>query len=353
MLKTLRRTVKRLLLMICIVRSVSWFRVWKKCNSRSDNVILIRACELRKVMQWLFTGAFESDLALLNACAGQLEDFTIRIGYKKTLGLQGKTIYHNLSKLYSSFEGRDQADSVLNLQKHWLKNGNTIFPRHGDSFYWENKLYMQRKFLELQIPHPRTVIVDRANPAPEKPPMPFPFLFKPAHSSGSQGIARITCDSDYRRMVEKTAHEEFLLQEQVEMRRDLRLIYIGNELVLHYWRINEGTEWRPTSTGHGSGVDFETLPGQWMDRIFLEYKKLDLLAGAFDITWQNDDLSTPPLFLEVSPSFMPNPAPSGPFRTRPYSEFKKQLWGKDAYYKKYVKLVFDLKSRLLKEYENV
>jgi glutathione synthase/RimK-type ligase-like ATP-grasp enzyme len=353
MFEILRRVLKRTLMIAYIIRSVDWVRYWKKKNSRSTNVVLVRACELHKIFGWLFSGAFENDLSLIDACARHLDDFRIKIGYKRTLTLKNQTIYHNLSKLYNSFEGRNQAESILNLQKLWLENGNTILPRQEDSRFWENKLYMHQRFAELQIPHPVTVIVDRANPAPAQPPMAFPFLFKPAHSSGSQGIIKIEDESQYRRVVGASPHEEYMLQELIDMRRDLRLIYIGSELVLHYWRINEGKEWRPTSTGHGSSVDFESLPEAWMDRIFQEYKKLNLVAGAFDITWRNDDLSTPPLFLEVSPSFMPNPGPSEMFRSRPYSEFKKQLWGKDAYYKKYIDLVFDFKLRLLEEYEKL
>ena len=30
------------------------------------------------------------------------------------------------------------------------------------------------------------------------------------------------------------------------MKRDLRVIIVNDEIVLHYWRINNSAEWKPT-----------------------------------------------------------------------------------------------------------
>ena len=53
---------------------------------------------------------------------------------------------------------------------------------------------------------------------------------------------------------------KIIVQELLNIRKDLRVIVIGNEIFLHYWRINLGGEWRPTSTGFGSKVDFINYP---------------------------------------------------------------------------------------------
>ena len=209
---------------------------------------------------------------------------------------------------------------------------------------------MHQKFKELDISHPPTIIVDNKNSAPCIPPISFPILFKPAHGSGSTGIKKINTLEEYKKTIKSTKYDEYLLQEWIDMRRDLRLIYIGNELVLHYWRINNCKDWKPTSTSKGSSVDFITLPEKWMDFIYNEYKKLKINVGAFDITWRNDDLNSKPLILEVSTSYMPNPPPVGKYLQLPYNEYKKTLFGKDAYFKQYLNLVFKLTKKELDIY---
>ena len=209
---------------------------------------------------------------------------------------------------------------------------------------------MHEKFKELDISHPKTVTIKKGQNFTLPDTFKFPILYKPAHGSGSTGIIKIDSAIEFDNKIKNFKKEDFLIQEWVDMRCDLRLIFIGDELVLHYWRKNNSALWSPTSTGHGSSVDFEKLPTKWMDFIFNEYKKLNLKAGAFDITWEKDDFDSKPLILEVSPSFMPNPAPLGEFLEKPYKDFKNSFWGKNAYHKQYINLVFDLKKKLICEY---
>ena len=89
----------------------------------------------------------------------------------------------------------------------------------------------------------------------------------------------------------------YIFQKLLNIRRDLRVTIVGDEIVHFYWRINNSKDWRPTSTGHGSSVDFVNFPEKWRNFIINEFKKLDLVTGALDIAWENDDLNNEPLIL--------------------------------------------------------
>ena len=71
-------------------------------------------------------------------------------------------------------------------------------------------------------------------------------------------------------------NKKLILQRLLNMRRDLRVILVGNEIILHYWRINLSDEWKPTSTGFGSQVDFENFPENWRSWIIDSFNKLKI-----------------------------------------------------------------------------
>ena len=344
------KVLKKILIVSYQVRSINWFKLWRLYDRTSSKVCLVAPSYPRKMKNYFSSGTFINDFALVNALVNSSEPFRIVKGRDKVMKLRGCRIYHNISKQYAKVNEVDYAYEY-NQWSNEMGVHNIMIPKEEDGKFWENKLYMHEQFVKLNISHPTTILVDSDRRAPQIPNIDFPILFKPAHASGSTGIEKINNLQEYNDIIRTTEHKEYLLQQWVDMRSDLRLIFIGDELVLHYWRINETDEWMPTSTGRGSSVDFVSLPDQWMDFIFNEYKKLNLKTGAFDITWHKDDLSTQPLILEVSPSYMPNPAPVGKYLDKPYGEFKNSMWGKDAYYKKYVDLVFQLKKQLIKEYE--
>jgi hypothetical protein len=130
------------------------------------------------------------------------------------------------------------------------------------------------------------------------------------------------------------------------MRADLRAIVVGDRVVLHYWRRNTAAEWRPTSTSRGSVVDFWNFPEQWRSAIVDAVRKLGLRTGALDIAWEKDDTLTPPLILEVSPVYQPNPEPPPRYRHMPYYEYKKKCFVPGSYFVKYIDTVFSIKKKL-------
>ena len=210
---------------------------------------------------------------------------------------------------------------------------------------------MYRKFEERGIPYPKTYAISAVDEIKHRQ-ITFPLLLKESHSRSAQGIFKVDDLKALKELIEspdinKRNNGVFIVQELLNIRRDLRVIVIGGEIALHYWRINKYNYWRPTSTSFGSDVDFEYFPEQWRTHILETLKKLDLTAGAFDIAWQNDDLSNTPLYLEVSPSYQPNPKPYR--HTDYYGIWKKSFIPSNNYEKAFIDLVFDLEDKYLEE----
>lgn len=345
-----RKLLKRVLIYTYLFRKTKWKKIFQNHSKQSSNIVLLAPSYPKRLSHYFRSGSLENDFALLDAVLERNEQFRIILGFKNVEHIRDSKIYHNLSSLYTENENEDYTEALLNFQKSLLSRSNVLIPSHKDSLYWENKVFMHERFTELGISHPKTIVVEKGNPLKLLDDLVFPVLFKPAHSSGAQGITKLDSLDTLKSHLRQTDYDEYMIQEWIDMRRDLRLIFIGNELVVHYWRINQSEEWKPTSTGHGSSVDFVSLPTEWMPFIKDQYQKLGLKTGAFDITWRDDDLANTPLILEVSPSYMPNPSPRGAFEDQPYSEYKKSLFGKDAYHKNYIDLVFELKKKLISVY---
>lgn len=325
---------------------MDWPEFFRLKAADAEDVVWIRPATLRETLAYLREmHMLIYDLAMVRGLMDGGKHFCIRRGLDIG-GLRGKRVHVNLSRDFNPFGYADYTRSLFGAIKRLEADGNTVFPSYEEARLWENKEYMHRRFSELGIPHPETVIVRAGDPLPV---MAFPLLFKEVHSAGSSGVYRV----DDRRGLEERArksaaagNEAFLLQKLVNMRSDLRVTIIGGEIVLHYWRRNLSAEWRPTSTGRGSAVDFGNFPEQWRGFILENFRKLGIRTGAFDITWQNDDTAAQPLFLEVSPVYQPNPAPPPSCAGMPYSAYKKRIFARDSYFVKYIDIIFWMKRKL-------
>ncbi len=131
------------------------------------------------------------------------------------------------------------------------------------------------------------------------------------------------------------------------MRKDIRVIVIGEEVVLHYWRLNTANEWKKTSTSSGSNVDFEYIPTYLSEYLIKATLTLGWSSAAFDVTYNNDNTNSQPLVLEVSAAFMPNPPTRYNYRALQYSKYKTSLRTFLIYNWDYVKVNFNLKFKLV------
>jgi hypothetical protein len=351
----MNRKIVTIFYFIGLLMKVDWFKIIKLNKKNSENILWVYQLTPSRLRAYFFDNTFLNDLALVQSFVNMNTNFELKIGLK--IGKNsGKNIFYTISKDFNVFGLPNHSATLIHVVEELEKQNNTLFPSLNELKYWENKSFMHRKFDELNINCPKTWIVEK----PEdlgfiKVDLKFPCLLKECNSSGAAGIFKVKDYASLFELINQKNQEgkyEFLVQLLINMRKDLRVIIVGEEIVLHYWRINQSKEWKPTSTGHGSKVDFITFPNQWREKIVNVLKTLELRTGAFDVTWQNDDLDTEPIILEVSPSYMPNPPVPEKWKDIPYSEFKKKLSIKNSYRNEYFNIVFKIKQKLVEVYLN-
>ena len=351
-MSTVRRVTKRIALLWALARAIPWRVVWKTHDRSADRVVWIHHRYPRSWLTWVLredTIVKDAALVVALAEAGLRYRFVGGTGIE---GLSGRHVFYSIHP-YNPDRSLDYSASLMAALRRAEARGNVLFPSADAAEWWENKAFMHERFEVLGINCPRTIVLRSGDALPEDAPA-FPLLLKDPHSSGSRGLWR--CDdaeglADFRRSFHGAGHDQLLVQELLDMRRDLRVTLVGDKIVHHYFRINEADTWRPTSTKHGSVVDFESFPDHWRQDIIEAFRKTDLPTGAFDICWRQDDLTTQPYFLEVSPAYTPNPCPPDSMRDRPYRDFKKKLFGPDSYPRASVDLVFDIHRMVVEQLE--
>jgi len=342
------KVFKYLLRLVYILSKVPLVKIFKYNDSNADYILWIPPLRINNLREYLSNGVL-NELGWIRAFISHGLKF--RIVFSGKIGkVSNKKIIYSHSYTYNTYGLYNHSVILNTVVRELEQQSNTLFPSLNETLYWENKVFMHEQFGKLQIRTPETYVIDVDD---IRNSLPYPFIIKEVHSSASAGVYKIQDDQMYLNKIEELKARGvkfFLVQEILNMRKDLRVTIIGQEIVLHYWRINLSDEWKPTSTGRGSSVDFVSFPEQWRSYIMANFDKLGIRSGAFDIAWQNDDLDSEPYFLEVSPAYKPNPPLPEKYKSMTYSSYKKIIGGKDAYYKKYVDLMLDLKGKLFETY---
>jgi glutathione synthase/RimK-type ligase-like ATP-grasp enzyme len=328
---------------------VKWF-----LNYRNDaeSIVWIKTNPIFSFFKYLRYNDLLSDFLLIEAIVKHNRKYKIVIG--KNIGrYSDKIIFYSVSENCNPHNLANYSNTLFHTVYELEQQGNLLFPKSCEIRYWENKAYMQQQFKDLNIHHPETIIFSRQNSLEEMIIPDFPLLVKEIHSAGSRGLYLVNSAKDLSEVISKIfskGHSDLLIQRLVNMRKDLRLVLHREQVVSYYWRINPDDNWKPTATSFGGLTKFDDLPDQWI-YLFVDYlERLGLETAAFDIAWNNDDISTPPLILEISPSYQLNPPLPNRYKNIPYKIWKKKLFITNAYHKEYVDAVMKNIYRLVGAY---
>lgn len=334
----------RLALLSAVARRVPWRQLVSWRRHDAPVVVWIHRRLPGGWLRYLGRGDLVvHDVALIRALADAGIDVRVVVGGR--IGpVANRTIVYSIDE-FNPARVVDHSAGLQATLRQLEAQGNELCPSAAEAALWENKVAMHAAFERAGVPSPTTVRLDACgdvDAAMAAAGLVFPLLAKEPNSCNAQGVHligdRAALDALRRRLGASGRHD-LLLQRLVDMRRDLRVTVIGGEVVHHYWRINGAPEWRPTTTRHGSTADFGSFPEQWRSTFVDAMDRLGLRQGAFDVCWEGDDLDGPPLFLEVSPAFSPNPPPTPEFVGRPYSEFKSRRWGRGSFPAAFVEVV--------------
>ena len=331
-----------------------WIKALRYSNVRSKNIVIFFPDYPRDFLKYFYSDAFINDMALVKALVINKIDFKVKIGSRSLNKVNQSNVFFNMGKRFRSDDTENYSDALIRFSNQMLSQKNICFPPIRDVFWWENKSFMHKQFEKLGVNDPPTTIIkldsfDYSSIENKE----FPYLVKEVHSSGSLGVYKVDSVKELIQVCEgikkKKIHKEILIQDLLEMDRDLRVIIVGNKILLHYWRINLGDEWKPTSTKHGSDVDFIFFPKTWKEHVLNIHDTIGLHTSAFDLVWENNDYSKPPIVLEVSPSFQPNPAPPSNLKYS-YGQFKTSFRFRNSYSSSFINTVDFLKQNLVEYY---
>lgn len=266
-----------------------------------------------------------------------LQDVTLYLALKSVYGRVKIRTYSECLKLgqdeeifYSAVpfgrKGLNQGEHLYNLISQL---NSKCYPSATEIRFWENKDYMHQQFEEFKIPSPKTWLVHTASQVGSIN-IDFPILTKILNGNHSKGIISHKNDEELRNYLSQNLshYGALLLQEQLNIGFDIRVVTINYKVVYHYWRDKKITkEFNTTSTSNGSRLRVDPLPQEVVICAESSSKKLGLKLAAFDITYsQSEDKIIPSIF-EVSPSFLLNPIPEEKMLEKPYINYKKK-WNK-------------------------
>jgi len=172
----------------------------------------------------------------------------------RALGIPGVQIIkpeHYLRKLN---EIRD-ADCLL-FPEYWQINSllyglnKRIFPSPASYHLGHDKIEQTRALLTVAPQHvPHTEILPASDSVKEHilDCFDFPFVAKKARSSMGNGVYLIESHQDLQRYVQN--NEVLYVQEYLPIHRDLRVVWVGNQVLTAYWR------------EHGNGFHFNVARG--------------------------------------------------------------------------------------------
>ena len=346
----MKKLIKTFLRTWFAIKSIEFRSIFSRLDKNSDNIVILYPNFPKGILRYFYADALVNDVALVNATAQNVGSLRIKIGTRNLNKLIEKNIFLNVSNRYNSHGFRNYANSLKYFILQLEDQANRVFPNSYEVEWWENKVFMHREFDKIGIKTPETTIIDLDNLDINLLPYAYPFLIKEIHSAGSNGVHKVNTIEDVKNIIYndkiRKSNRYLLLQKLLNMDRDLRVIVVGDKIVLHYWRINATKEWQPTSTKHGSTVDFDFFPEEWRAHIIAEFQKLKITTGAFDLVWENNDYSQTPFVLEISPSYQPNPVPLKNLKTS-YGAYKSGFSFFDSWDARFVVVVQRIKNELV------
>jgi glutathione synthase/RimK-type ligase-like ATP-grasp enzyme len=185
---------------------------------------------------------------------------------------------------------------------------------------------MHREFEKHNVPCPETLVITDLEDL-KKISVEFPILTKIPNGNHSRGIISHSNIKELSNYVaaRRVTDEVLLLQEQMSVDFDIRVVTIGKEVVYHYWRDKQlSKEFTTTSTSNGSILRVDDLPKEIIKCVQTVSSELGLRMAAYDITYFVDNDKLTPKIFEVSPSFLLNPIPKDTATlSLPYINYKK------------------------------
>ncbi|CAL1170546.1 unnamed protein product [Cladocopium goreaui] len=208
--------------------------------------------------------------------------------------------------------------------------GAALWPRPETMQFYQDKIALRDLFTRIGVPAPKSWVVQSLQDLEmlmqrgELKDADFPLVLKHPYAASSRGMMSCATSQEVRSVVGQWLQEHqvpCLLQRQLRIARDMRVTYVGGEIIQGYWRVKAAMNDLSSGSAAGSSLDFDTPLEEIAPfvRSFAAATGIDI--GGMDIAFPEDAAEGPVVF-EVSPIFDLNPEPPAEWRQRPYREYK-------------------------------
>lgn len=158
-----------------------------------------------------------------------------------------------------------------------------IFPSISSYHLGHDKVEMTRAFEALVPAHtPHTLILPATPVALEQvlDTFAFPFVGKSVRSSMGEGVFRIHDRSELQAYAR--AHPVLYVQELLPIERDLRVVWVGTEVLTAYWRQAPAGQFH-NNVARGGRVSFEQVPDSALALVQRVATALGIDHAGFDV----------------------------------------------------------------------
>lgn len=319
-------------LLVCLSK-LNLFKFFKLCDSKSQNVVLLGLAGRRNVIDYIFRANILHDLCLIIAFIKKEQTFKIVFPNKKIGKIRNKKVFYTPMPTFDRLGLENHSASLQFIIKNLEFQNNECLPSYKEVKYWENKGFMYKKFKKLKISHPRTIIVNKNNfdvaLRDLKESIEFPFLVKKLFSNHSRGIYYVQNSEEFDSIVVNKLNNgkiPFVIQEVLDIDKDMRVVIINNKAYLSYFRTKErqNVGFTTTSTSNGSKVQFDVINDKFEKELVNITRILGLRNAAYDVAFTKNKKGYS--IFEVSPSYIANPKPPAKYIDQPYTSFKSSIF---------------------------
>jgi ribosomal protein S6--L-glutamate ligase len=143
--------------------------------------------------------------------------------------------------------------------------GKRIFPSLACHLLDADKIKQTTLFNLLGLPHPRTRVFYGSQVGQIEGRFAYPFVAKtPRGSFMGRGVYLIQGPSDLAAYLADPRNHPAYIQELLPIDRDIRVVVIGFQPVVAYWRIAQGGNFR-NNLAQGAAIDFNGIPPEAVD----------------------------------------------------------------------------------------
>jgi len=183
------------------------------------------------------------------------------------------------------------ADYVL-FPEYWQVNSlvysmnKRIFPNQATYHLGHNKIEQTRALLTLVPEHlPVTEILPSSDASMQEilDRFHFPFVAKVIRSSMGNGVYRIDSRQELLRYME--TNDVLYVQEYLPISRDLRVVWVGKQILTAYWR-EQGNGFH-FNVARGGVINFNDIPEQALELVTRVATALGINHAGFDIAIVN------------------------------------------------------------------